>query len=98
VQEDTGVRPVTWWKSPADPVRPGHRCCWSRWGCIWNPTLTASTSRAASEVLHSFTALLIALSLYTAAFIAEIVRAGILAISAGRPRRPLRLACARAAR
>jgi general L-amino acid transport system permease protein len=32
---------------------------------------------------HSFTALLIALTLYTAAFIAEIVRAGILAISRG---------------
>ena len=35
------------------------------------------------QVAHSFTALLIALVLYTAAFIAEIVRAGILAISRG---------------
>lgn len=34
-------------------------------------------------VAHSFTALLIALTLYTAAFIAEIVRAGIQAISRG---------------
>jgi general L-amino acid transport system permease protein len=35
------------------------------------------------EVLHSFTALLVALVLYTAAFIAEIVRAGIMAIPRG---------------
>ena len=34
-------------------------------------------------MLHSFTRLLVALVLYTGAFIAEIVRAGIMAISKG---------------
>jgi general L-amino acid transport system permease protein len=35
------------------------------------------------EILPEFAALLLALSLYTAAFIAEVVRAGVLAVSAG---------------
>ena len=47
------------------------------------PELTRFNFRGGIEVQHSFTALLIALVLYTGAFIAEIVRAGILAISRG---------------
>ena len=53
------------------------------------------------EILPEFAALLLALSLYTAAFIAEVVRAGVLAVSRGqteaaqalglRPRTTLRL-------
>ena len=43
----------------------------------------ASTSRGGINVAHSFTALLIALTLYSATYIAEGVRAGILAISRG---------------
>jgi general L-amino acid transport system permease protein len=47
------------------------------------PKMTRFNFSGGIEVLHSFTALLIALVLYTAAFIAEIVRAGIQAISRG---------------
>ena len=43
----------------------------------------AIAGRGGILVAHSFTALLIALTHYTAAFIAEIVRAGIQAISSG---------------
>ena len=43
----------------------------------------ASTSRGGIEVLPEFVALLFGLSVYTAAFIAEVVRAGILAVSRG---------------
>jgi ABC-type amino acid transport system permease subunit len=47
------------------------------------PKMTRFNFSGGIEVMHSFTALLIALVLYTAAFIAEIVRAGIQAISRG---------------
>ena len=60
-----------------------------------------STSPAATSVSPEFAALLIGLTIYTAAFIAEIVRAGILAVSWGqseaaqalglRPVQPMRL-------
>ena len=48
------------------------------------PSCAASISSAASGVIPEFVALLLALTIYTAAFIAEIVRAGILAV----PTRP----------
>jgi general L-amino acid transport system permease protein len=84
------VRPVTWWKSLLILFLPPSRC-WSRWGSTWRSRLPADESGVSKGfnfqggilVMHSFTALLIALSLYTGAFIAEIVRAGILAISRG---------------
>jgi general L-amino acid transport system permease protein len=47
------------------------------------PALTGFNFQGGILVAHSFTALVIALALYTAAFIAEIVRSGILAISRG---------------
>jgi len=47
------------------------------------PVLKGFNFQGGILVSHSFTALLIALTLYTAAFIAEIVRAGIQAISSG---------------
>jgi general L-amino acid transport system permease protein len=47
------------------------------------PYLQGFNFKGGILVAHSFTALLIALTLYTAAFIAEIVRAGIQAISRG---------------
>ena len=52
---------------------------------------TASTSSAACGIIPEFVALLIALSTYTAAFIAEIVRAGILAVPRGQSEAALAL-------
>jgi len=48
-----------------------------------NPNLGRFNVRGGLEILPEFAALLIALSIYTAAFIAEVVRAGVLAVSAG---------------
>jgi general L-amino acid transport system permease protein len=91
VQEATGVRPVTWWKSllilfapviilmmllglhleiPAFPVNE-------------NGVSTGFNFQGGLQLQHAYTSLLIALVLYTSAFIAEIVRAGIQAISRG---------------
>ncbi len=83
VQEDTGVRPATWWKSIAILFVPVVALLLALGFHLDYPTMTRFNFSGGIEVLHSFTALLIALVLYTAAFIAEIVRAGIMAISRG---------------
>jgi general L-amino acid transport system permease protein len=91
VQEATGVRPVTWWKSllilfapvillimlfgmhleiPAFPVNESG-------------VSTGFNFQGGLQLQHAYSALLIALVLYTSAFVAEIVRAGIQAISRG---------------
>jgi general L-amino acid transport system permease protein len=84
VQDDTGVRPTTWWKSLLILFAPimlllallGFHLD------IPQPP-TRFNFEGGIMVQQSFLALLIALSLYTGAFIAEAVRAGILAISRG---------------
>jgi general L-amino acid transport system permease protein len=83
VQEDTGVRPVTWWKSLLLLFVPVIALLLALGFHLEYPTMTRFNFSGGIEVLHSFTALLVALVLYTAAFIAEIVRAGIQAISRG---------------
>jgi len=83
VQEDTGVRPVTWWKSLALLFVPVIALMLALGFHLEYPRMTRFNFSGGIEVLHSFTALLVALVLYTAAFIAEIVRAGILAIPRG---------------
>jgi general L-amino acid transport system permease protein len=47
------------------------------------PDMGRFNVRGGLEILPEFAALLLALSVYTAAFIAEVVRAGVLAVSAG---------------
>jgi general L-amino acid transport system permease protein len=47
------------------------------------PDMGRFNVRGGVEILPEFAALLLALSVYTAAFIAEVVRAGVLAVSAG---------------
>ena len=83
VQEETGVRPVTWWKSLAVIVLPTVALLMALGFHLDIPTLTRFNFKGGTEILHSFTALTFALALYTSVFIAEIVRAGIMAISRG---------------
>lgn len=100
-QDATGVRPVTWWKNLLILVLPSAILLWALGLHFVVPELKGFNFTGGITVLHSFTALTLALALYTAAFIAEIVRAGIMAISRGqseaasalglRPARTMRL-------
>jgi general L-amino acid transport system permease protein len=83
IQEETGVRPVTWWKSLLLLFVPVIALLLALGFHLEYPKMTRFNFSGGIEVLHSFTALLVALVLYTAAFIAEIVRAGIMAIPRG---------------
>ena len=82
-QEATGNRPVTWWKSLAVLFGPVVVLSVALGLHLEVPELKGFNFAGGILVAHSFTALLIALTLYTAAFIAEIVRSGILAINRG---------------
>ena len=82
-QEATGDRPVTWWKSVLVLLGPVIALSLALGLHLEVPELKGFNFAGGILVAHSFTALVIALALYTAAFIAEIVRSGILAISRG---------------
>ena len=82
-QEATGDRPVTWWKSILVLFAPIIALLVAMGFHLETPALKGFNFQGGILIAHSFTALLIALTLYTAAFIAEIVRAGIQAISRG---------------
>jgi general L-amino acid transport system permease protein len=82
-QEATGDRPTTWWKSLLILFAPLVVLLVALGFHLEIPALSGFNFQGGILVAHSFTALTLALSLYTAAFIAEIVRAGILAISRG---------------
>jgi len=91
VQEDSGIRPTTWWKSLLILFAPIILLLIYLGLHLEIPAFATNEAGVSSGfnfqggflIQHSFTALLIALSLYTGAFIAEIVRSGILAISHG---------------
>jgi general L-amino acid transport system permease protein len=83
VQEDTGDRPVTWWKSLLIVFAPILVLLIGMGFHLDYPVLQGFNFKGGLNVSHSFSALLIALSLYTGAYIAEAVRSGIQAISRG---------------
>ncbi|MBD3764732.1 MAG: ABC transporter permease subunit [Rhodobacterales bacterium] len=83
VQEATGLRPVTWWKSLLIWLVPLAVLKVALGFHLGYPELKGFNFTGGINVSNSFVALWLALSLYTGAFIAEIVRAGILAISRG---------------
>ena len=82
-QEATGIRPVTWWKPILVLFAPVIALLVAMGFHLEIPSLKGFKFQGGILVALSFTALLVALTLYTAAFIAEIVRAGIQAISRG---------------
>ncbi|MEM7240796.1 MAG: ABC transporter permease subunit [Pseudomonadota bacterium] len=83
IQNETGDRPTTWYLRLGVLVVPMAILLWVL-GLGWNfPELKGFNFKEGIHLRNSLLALWIALSLYTAAFIAEAVRAGIMAISKG---------------
>lgn len=83
IQEATGDRPTTWWQTVLLLVAPPVLVLLALGFHLGYPELRGFNFTGGINVSNSFMALWLALSLYTGAFIAEIVRAGILAISKG---------------
>ncbi|KAA2314512.1 ABC transporter permease subunit [Pseudooceanicola sediminis] len=82
-QEATGLRPRTWHTRLAVIVLPTVVLLAILGFHLGYPELKGFNFAGGTYMRNSLIALWLALSLYTAAFIAEIVRAGILAISSG---------------
>ena len=83
VQNETGSRPTTWHFQIAVLVIPTAILLAALGFHLGKPELKGFNFAGGTHLRNSLIALWIALSLYTAAFIAEIVRGGILAISKG---------------
>ncbi|EEW23938.1 amino acid ABC transporter permease [Rhodobacter ferrooxidans] len=83
VQEATGVRPATWWKSLIVLVVPFVALLFALGFHLDYPVFKGFNFKGGINLAHSFTALLLALSLYSATYIAENVRAGVMAVSHG---------------
>ena len=83
VQQSTGDRPVTWWKSALILIAPTVLALVAMGFHLEYPALKGFNFQGGGFLRNSFIAMWLALTLYTGAFIAEIVRAGILAISTG---------------
>jgi general L-amino acid transport system permease protein len=83
VQNETGVRPKTWWKSILILFAPVILLL-TALGLHWGyPELRGFNFTGGIHLRNSFIAMWLGLGIYTGAFIAENVRAGILAISKG---------------
>ncbi len=101
IQDATGLRPRTWWINLAMFVLPVLALSWYYGLHLNRPVLKGFNFVGGITLDNSFVVLWLALTLYTGAFIAEIVRAGILAVSKGqseaasalglRPRRTMSL-------
>jgi len=83
VQNATGVRPVTWWKSILIFVAPLVALKFALGFHLGYPELRGFNFAGGTHLRNSLIALWFALTVYTGAFIAENVRAGIMAISRG---------------
>ena len=82
-QDETGIRPTTWYINLAVWIVPVVIVLFIL-GLTWNvPELKGFNFKGGMQVRGSLIALWFALAIYTGAFIAENVRAGILAVSKG---------------
>ena len=101
IQDATGQRPTTWWINLAMLVAPVLALIWYYGLHLVRPELKGFNFVGGLTLDNTFVVLWLALTLYTGAFIAEIVRGGILAVSKGqseaafalglRPRRTMSL-------
>jgi general L-amino acid transport system permease protein len=83
VQEATGLRPTTWWKSALILIAPMVVVLMAMGFHLEYATLQGFNFSGGGYLRNSYIAMWLALTFYTGAFIAENVRAGILAISSG---------------
>jgi general L-amino acid transport system permease protein len=83
VQNATGVRPVTWWKSIAILFGPVAALFVALGGYLVYPELRGFNFTGGTHLRNSLIAMWLGLGIYTGAFVAEVVRSGILAISKG---------------
>ncbi|MBT4567896.1 amino acid ABC transporter permease [Rhodobacteraceae bacterium nBUS_24] len=83
IQDSTGDRPTTWHLRLGVTILPVALVLWMLGFHLGYPELKGFNFKGGTHLRNSLIALWLALSLYTAAFIAEIVRGGILAISRG---------------
>lgn len=83
IQAATGERPTVWYLTLAIIVVPTAIVLVALGFHLGYPALKGFNFAGGTHMRNSLIALWLALSLYTAAFIAEIVRAGIMAISRG---------------
>lgn len=82
-QDATGRRPAVWWVGPLVWLVPTALLLRHYGAHLEVPELAGFNFKGGAKLDNAFVALWAALSLYTAAFIAEIVRAGILAVPRG---------------
>lgn len=83
IQEATGIRPTTWWQSILLLFGPVIAVLVALGFHLGYPELSGFNFSGGVHLRNSLIALWLALTIYTGAFIAENVRAGILAISRG---------------
>ena len=83
VQNETGIRPVTWWRSLLILFVPVIIVLFALGAHLLYPELRGFNFSGGLQLRNSFIAMWLGLSIYTGAFIAENVRAGIMAISKG---------------
>lgn len=91
VQNDTGVRPVTWWKGLAIIILPLAALLTATGFHLGYPELKGFNFVGGVQARNSLVAMWLALSIYSATYIAESVRGGILAISRGQTEAALAL-------
>ena len=91
VQNASGVRPATWWKSAAILILPIIALKFALGLHFEYPVLKGFNFIGGLQARNSLVAMWLALSIYSATYIAESVRGGILAISRGQTEAALAL-------